>query len=95
MELASGVDALYLSAHAPLGEALLLRLAEARELADVGGFAGAVPVRGRRFLVEGHSFGRYRYQLSHRYGQVDYAQGRKCRPYGSNRGPSSSTGRGR
>jgi len=33
-ELASGVDALYLSGRAPLPEALLLRLATARALAE-------------------------------------------------------------
>ncbi|MDA8265448.1 MAG: hypothetical protein M0T79_08940 [Actinomycetota bacterium] len=69
VELASGIDALYLSGRAALPEDFERRLAAAREAAGEGG-TSSVLVGGVDFDVASHGMGRYRYCLTHRYGQV-------------------------
>jgi len=69
-EVASGVDALYLSGRAALPAEFVERLAAARGEAErTAGFC-RVPISGVEFDVASHGMGRYRYCLSHRYGQV-------------------------
>lgn len=76
MELASGVDALYLSGRADvpseLAELLEARRGEAAE-------AGLVPVElgGVEFAVAAHGFGKYRFCLQHRHGQVGITSSRR------------------
>jgi hypothetical protein len=70
VELASGIDALYLSGRAALGAAFLERLAAARGKAESSGGSDSVSIGGVEFEVASHGMGRYRYCLSHRYGQV-------------------------
>ena len=69
-ELASGVDALYLSGRAVLPEPFVECLAAARAQAEASGSSQAVSIAGVEFDVASHGMGRYRYCLSHRYGQV-------------------------
>lgn len=69
-EVASGVDALYLSGRAVLPAEFLERLAAAREGAERAGGSCRVLVGDVEFDVAPHGMGRYRYCLSHRFGQV-------------------------
>ena len=64
------MDALYLSGRAVLPAEFLGRLAAAREEAERAGGSCRLPVGGVEFDVAPHGMGRYRYCLSHRYGQV-------------------------
>ena len=70
MELASGVDALYLSGRAALPESLLTRLADRRQVAE--GTGGAIPFQlgNTEFGLAPHAFSKYRYCLDHRHGRV-------------------------
>ncbi len=70
MELASGVDALYLSGHAGVPPSLLERLTAARELAEEAGSDQSFELGGVPFQVAGHGMGKYRFCLVHRYGQL-------------------------
>ena len=69
-ELASGVDALYLSGRANLSAALFAALDERRTAAEEA--EGPVPfeVAGVEWWVEPRSFGRYRYRLTSPHGLV-------------------------
>jgi hypothetical protein len=69
-EVASGVDALYLSGRAALPAEFVERLAAARGEAEATGGSCSVPIGGVEFDVASHGMGRYRYCLSHRYGQI-------------------------
>jgi len=69
-ELASGVDALYLSGRAAPPSALFERLDGLRGAAAELGRAVPANFGGIEFAVAGHGFGKYRYCLRHRYGQV-------------------------
>lgn len=68
-ELASGVDALYLSGRASLPSSLLERLDEGRTAAGV---AGSLPVAfgDTGFGISPRALGKYRFRLEHRHGQV-------------------------
>ena len=61
---------LYLSGRAALPAEFVERLAAARGEAELGGGSCTVAVGGVDFEVASHGMGRYRYCLSHRYGQV-------------------------
>lgn len=69
-ELASGVDALYLSGRADLSPALLAVLEERRQAAEAAEDPVAFEVAGVEWWVEPRSFGRYRYRLTHPHGLV-------------------------
>lgn len=69
-ELASGVDALYVSGRAEIPPAFLERLEKSRDLAGL--VNGPAPMRIADIPISllPHGFGRYRYCLRHRHGQV-------------------------
>lgn len=69
-EVASGIDALYLSGRAELSENLLAVLEERRQAAESAEAPVPLTVAGEEFGVEPRSFGRYRYRLVHRSGLV-------------------------
>lgn len=66
-ELASGVDALYLSGRGCLFPKLVAELAEQRELAEHPGHAVTCEIAGEYFEVLSHGMGRYRFCLRHRH----------------------------
>lgn len=69
-ELASGVDALYLSGRAELSSALFEVLAERKAAAQETDTAVPLVLAGEEFGVEPRAFGRYRYRLVHPHGLV-------------------------
>lgn len=69
-EVASGVDALYLSGRAPLPEPLLTRLETARELATTLGGSPPFQFGALEMSIAPHSFGKHRYCLTHPYGRI-------------------------
>jgi hypothetical protein len=69
-EVASGIDALYLSGRAELSENLFRTLEERRQAAAEADAAVPLQLAGEEFGVEPRSFGRYRYRLAHRSGLV-------------------------
>lgn len=69
-EVASGVDALYLSGRAELSESLLGVLEERRQAAEAADEPQPLRVAGVEFVVEPRSFGKYRYRLAHSAGLV-------------------------
>jgi hypothetical protein len=70
-ELASGIDALYLSGSALVPAQLLKRLASARAVAESGtGGDRTVEVGGHSFTVAPMAWGKYRYRLMHENGLV-------------------------
>ncbi len=70
VELASGVDAAYLSGRAELPAALFEVLEERRAAATEANSPVPLMLAGEEFGVEPRSFGRYRYRLVHRSGLV-------------------------
>jgi hypothetical protein len=70
VELASGVDALYLSGRASLPGELLGRLEVAREEAVRANEARSFLLGGVEFRMKPHSWLRYRYCLDHAFGRV-------------------------
>ncbi len=70
VELASGVDALYLSGRASVPEELFERLGESRSAAEAVGAAVPFAVGGTEFSLEPHGWGKYRFCLRHRHGHV-------------------------
>lgn len=70
MELASGIDALYLSGRAALPNELLDYLESARNEAEVTGQPSPVLLGGEPFDVAAHGFQRYHFSLSNPYGRV-------------------------
>jgi hypothetical protein len=80
VELASGVDALYLSGRAAVPDALIERLESLRSEAVSAGRPVAVDLDGNEFMVAGHGFGKYRYCLRHPYGQVGVTASRSLPP---------------
>lgn len=69
-ELASGVDALYLSGKANLPAAVLDRLDAARRLAEESEAPVPFDLGGVGFALAPHGLGRYRYHLDHAQGKV-------------------------
>lgn len=70
VELASGVDALYLSGRAALPSGLLERLEEVRGAAVESGSPERVEFGGQEVWVAPHAWGKYRYCLRHSHGQI-------------------------
>jgi hypothetical protein len=69
-ELASGVDALYLSGRADLPVRLIAALEVSRERADEAGDAVEFEPLGDGWRIAGHGFGKYRFSLSNEAGQL-------------------------
>ena len=71
-ELASGIDALYLSGRVDLSDSFLDALERARDRARASD--GPVPYRlgGVEFGLAAHSWGRYGFRLSHEYGLIGF-----------------------
>jgi hypothetical protein len=65
VELASGVDALYLSGRASLRSALVERLEQRRRLAEGASIAIPCEIGNVRFGMAPHAWGMYRYCLDH------------------------------
>jgi len=70
VELASGIDALYMSGRAALPRRLVDRLAEARLAAESGSSDVLTELGGCEFTMTPRGFGMHRYQLVHRNGVV-------------------------
>ena len=69
-ELASGIDALYLSGHCEPTPGFLARLEATRELAELVNEPMELYVGGLGFKLAPHGWGRYRYLLVHELGRV-------------------------
>jgi hypothetical protein len=70
VELASGVDALYLSGRTALPLPFLDRLEETRKLAEVASATIPFDLGGELFGMAPHAFGRYRFCLEHPDGRI-------------------------
>jgi hypothetical protein len=70
VELASGIDALYLSGRTALPLPFLDRLEETRKLAEMASATISFDLGGESFAMSPHAFGRYRYCLDHADGRV-------------------------
>lgn len=70
VELASGVDALYLSGRTALPLPFLERLEEARALAELASAPIPFELCGEIFGMAPHAFGRYRFCLEHEHGRI-------------------------
>jgi hypothetical protein len=75
-ELASGIDALYLSGSADLPVAFLQDLADWRQQAEADSCPVPVDLLGEAFLVEPRSWGRYPFRLRHAYGLLGFTDSR-------------------
>lgn len=69
-ELASGVDALYLSGRGVVPQTLLDRLEEIRSLVELVSKPLTFELGGESLLMAPHAFGRYRYCLDHEHGRI-------------------------
>jgi hypothetical protein len=70
VELASGVDALYMSGQGDVSLSLLEDLATARAAAEVTDEPVLLGLGDLSFVVKPRSLGRYRYWLQHEFGQI-------------------------
>lgn len=70
VELAGGVDALYLSGRTVLPQPFLDRLEQFRSLADQASATMPFDLGGECFAMAPHAFGRYRYCLDHADGRI-------------------------
>jgi hypothetical protein len=70
VELAGGVDALYLSGRTVLPQPFLDRLEQFRSLADQASATMPFDLGGECFGMTPHAFGRYRYCLEHADGRI-------------------------
>jgi len=71
-ELASGVDALYLSGHAYLPKAFLARLEDARLFADQVSLPVPFELGSLTFGLAPHGWGKYRFCLDHESGRIGF-----------------------
>lgn len=69
-ELASGIDALYLSGRTELSDALFEVLEQHRQTAVESDSPTVLRIAGEEFGVEPRSFGKYRYRLVHHSGLI-------------------------
>jgi hypothetical protein len=73
-ELASGVDALYLSGRTVLPREFTTRLASVRELAELAGQPIPFPLGELSFRLAPHGWGRYRFVLVHELGRIGFSE---------------------
>jgi hypothetical protein len=71
-ELASGVDALYLSGHGYLPKAFLARLEDSRQFADQVSLRVPFELGPLTFGLAPHGWGKYRFCLDHEYGRIGF-----------------------
>src|SRR5580658_846145 len=76
-ELASGIDALYLSGHAYLSKAFLARLEESRVFADQVSMRVPFELGPLTFGLAPHGWGKYRYCLDHESGRIGFTSSTK------------------
>ena len=76
-ELASGVDALYLSGHAYLPKAFLARLEDARLFADQVSLPVPFELGSLTFGLAPHGWGKYRFCLDHESGRIGFTSSTK------------------
>jgi hypothetical protein len=76
-ELASGVDALYLSGRADLSDEVVWRLEAGRLEAETHGNGLPMKFGGEEVRIQSHGFGKYRYCLMHPYGQIGITRSQK------------------
>jgi len=76
-ELASGVDALYLSGHGYLPKAFLARLEESRLFADRVSLPVPFELGPLTFGLTPHGWGRYRFCLDHESGRIGFTSSTK------------------
>jgi hypothetical protein len=76
-ELASGVDALYLSGHGYLSKGLLARLEEERIFADRVSVPVPFDLGPLTFGLAPHGWGKYRYCLDHETGRIGFTASRR------------------
>jgi hypothetical protein len=76
-ELASGVDALYLSGHGYLSKGLLAQLEEERMFADRVSVPVPFELGSLTFGLAPHGWGKYRYCLDHETGRIGFTSSRR------------------
>jgi hypothetical protein len=76
-ELASGVDALYLSGHGYLSKGLLAQLEEERMFADRVSVPVPFELGPLTFGLAPHGWGKYRYCLDHETGRIGFTSRRR------------------
>lgn len=75
-ELASGIDALYLSGHGRVSQSLLRALPDHRARAEEAGEAVPIAFGDGRWMVEPRGWFRYRFSLRHPHGRLGITDGR-------------------
>ena len=76
-ELASGVDALYLSGHGYLPKAFLARLEDSRQFADQVSLRVPFELGPLTFGLAPHGWGKYRFCLDHESGRIGFTSSTK------------------
>ena len=76
-ELASGVDALYLSGHGYLSKGLLAKLEEERMFADRVSVPVPFELGPLTLGLAPHGWGKYRYCLDHETGRIGFTSSRR------------------
>ena len=76
-ELASGIDALYLSGHAYLTKSFLARLEESRLFADRLSLPVPFELGSLTFGLAPHGWGKYRFCLDHESGRIGFTSSTK------------------
>ena len=85
-ELASGVDALYLSGHGYLSKGFLAQLEEERIFADRVSVPVPFELGPSLFGLAPHGWGKYRYCLDHETGRIGFTSSRRL-PLGAHSAP--------
>jgi hypothetical protein len=70
IELASGIDALYVSGRANLTPEFIVMLTESRAAAEVAGGPIHIGFGGELVRINPRAMGRYKFWLSHAYGEI-------------------------
>ena len=76
-ELASGVDALYLSGHGYPPKAFLARLEDSRQFADQVSLPVPFELGPLTFGLASHGWGKYRFCLDHESGRIGFTPSTK------------------
>jgi len=76
-ELASGIDALYLSGHGYLPKAFLARLEDSRQFADQVSLRVPFELGPLTFGLAPHGWGKYRFCLDHESGRIGFTPSTK------------------
>ncbi len=94
-ELASGVDALYLSGNGYLSKGFLARLDEERMFADRASRPVPFELGDLVLGLAPHGWGKYRFCLDHETGRIGFSASRRLPPVRIQPRPSSSMRRAR